>query len=113
MNNEALTIAINAYITKIQASYAAYYARCVADRDVDQAFADSQIKLFNESFRVDFGQSYAKIIKDGSVYGFIVLKAGQFKVGDVLKAASWKAPAKNFARGNVFTGVSNVQWTGA
>jgi hypothetical protein len=39
---------------------------------------------------------------------------GKFKRGDILKAASWKAPAKNFSRGNVLTGTLNrITWTGA
>ena len=50
-----------------------------------------------------------------SVSGFIV-KAGdkKFSEGDMLKAAGWAAPARNFARGNVLdgTGVYNVRWTG-
>jgi hypothetical protein len=28
----------------------------------------------------------------------------KFKLGDILKSASWKAPARNFERGNVLTG---------
>ena len=50
-----------------------------------------------------------------SVAGFIV-KAGdkKFREGDMLKAAGWAAPARNFARGNVLdgTGFNNARWTG-
>jgi len=50
-----------------------------------------------------------------SVSGFIV-KAGdkKFQEGDMLKAAGWAAPARNFARGNVLdgTGLGNARWTG-
>ena len=41
-------------------------------------------------------------------------KYGQpmFKKGDILKAASWSAPAKNRARGNILEGNYPIQWTG-
>jgi hypothetical protein len=35
-----------------------------------------------------------------------------FQDGDILKAASWAAPARNFPRGNVFKEY-RVSWTGA
>ena len=66
------------------------------------------------------GSRYWKIISNdrgggSSVKGFIA-KAGdkKFREGDMLKAAGWAAPARNFARGNVLDGrgVDNVRWTG-
>ena len=59
---------------------------------------------------VMFGKKYARIVMDhGSAWGFINLENG-----DVLKSASWRAPAKH-ARGNIFDahgGVKWVSWTG-
>ena len=67
------------------------------------------------------GSRYWKIVSTNgsgtsrSVSGFIV-KAGdkKFLEGDMLKAAGWAAPARNFARGNVLDGyrVDEVRWTG-
>ena len=57
------------------------------------------------------GKKYVKIISQTvhgtqmSSHSFVVIgDQGKFKHGDILKSASWKAPAKNFARGNVLTG---------
>jgi len=55
------------------------------------------------------GKKYVKIIShygtQMSSHSFVVIgDQGKFKNGDILKSASWKAPAKNFARGNVLTG---------
>ena len=74
---------------------------------------------FCEGLEVTEGSRYWKIISDKrgsrSVSGFIV-KAGdkKFREGDMLKAAGWAAPARNFARGNVLdgTGLGNARWTG-
>ena len=64
---------------------------------------------------MDEGRNYIKLIRDEdgrqSVVGFVVKKSPKaidnktnesFKVGDMLMAKSWSAPATNFARGNVF-----------
>lgn len=37
----------------------------------------------------------------------------KFKHGDILKSASWKAPARNFKRGNVLVGdYKQIRWCG-
>jgi len=60
------------------------------------------------------GKKYIKIVTRRGVWGFIVKEAeGRFNRGDVLKAAGWAAPAKNFARGNVFAGMKSPSWIGA
>jgi len=71
------------------------------------------------------GQKYQRVIHTSmggqrSVHSFIVLrdhttKQGLvLKQGDILKAASWKAPAMNFTRGNILEQnyVGRVRWTG-
>jgi|TARA_B110000879_G_C10903472_1_gene405447 hypothetical protein len=72
------------------------------------------------------GRNYLKLVRSddqgrSSVVGFIVKKAPKaidnktnqpFNIGDMLMAAGWSKPATNFARGNLFTGYSNVRWTG-
>ena len=57
------------------------------------------------------GRKYLKIVKDNSVWGFINLTNPKFKEGDILKAAGWRTPALNQARGNLFEDYS-VAWTG-
>ena len=73
-----------------------------------------------KGLEVTEGSRYWKIISNDrgggrSVKGFIA-KAGdkKFMEGDLLKAAGWNAPARNFARGNVLSGkgVDSVRWTG-
>ncbi len=72
----------------------------------------------NYSIRYEFGSKYIKIIKhywgSSSVAGFIVNSHNaKFPYGTLLKAASYKAPALNFSRGNIFELQNRTfAWTG-
>ena len=82
---------------------------------------EEMIETFCNGLEVKEGPRYCKIISTSgsgsqrSVNGFIA-KAGdkKFREGDMLKAAGWAAPARNFARGNVLdgTGFENARWSG-
>ena len=66
---------------------------------------------FRAGIEIKEGSKYIKIITDKSVWGFINKGNPKFEVGDLLKAATWRAPALNKARGNIFETYS-VAWTG-
>ena len=84
-----------------------------------RAINTTMYEEYCDGLEVTEGSRYWKITgKSGSsrsVKGFIA-KAGdkKFREGDMLKAAGWAAPARNFARGNVLdgTGLGNARWTG-
>jgi hypothetical protein len=70
-------------------------------------------------YSVESGRSYDKIISNNgvqkSVKGFICKKDNDkkgFKVGDMLKAATYNAPATNFTRGNIFDENVRIGWLG-
>lgn len=74
---------------------------------------DTFIDTFVNTLEIRKGKKYIKIIVEGAVKAFIVAKDdGKFKAGDLLKPASWAAPAKNSARGNVLEGKFSGGWTG-
>ena len=70
-----------------------------------------------DKFGIEFeaGSKYVKIVSisgggSRSVHCFVE-KAN----GNILRAASWKAPARNFVRGNVYdqaSYINRVRWTG-
>tara|TARA_B100001996_G_C18459454_1_gene515473 strand:+ start:321 stop:632 length:312 start_codon:yes stop_codon:yes gene_type:complete len=56
------------------------------------------------------GRKFVKIMNEDSVWGFVsmqqcVHKGSLVCVGDLLKAESWKTPAKH-SRGNIFDGTA-------
>ena len=70
-----------------------------------------------DKFGVEFetGKKYVKIVTisgggSRSVYCFV-----EKENGNIWRAASWKAPARNFIRGNVFdqkSYIDRIRWTG-
>ena len=114
--------AIENVLETMREDYKRWSGKCASH---DSA-AHSRIKAEMEEnycngLEVTEGSRYWKITSTNgsgtqrSVSGFIV-KAGdkKFLEGDMLKAAGWAAPARNFARGNVLDGyrVDEVRWTG-
>ena len=68
---------------------------------------------FNRGLDYTVGKKYIKIITNsGSVWGFVVVEPDEkFFEGDILMAAGWSKPARNQARGNIFSGY-DIEWTG-
>jgi hypothetical protein len=110
--NEAMNIAVNELIEAIKTDYFNFLTR-MNDRE-PSTFAKEQMETFYDKIEVRPGNKYIKIIKDRSVWGFIVNTENdkKFRKGDLLKAASWAAPARNAARGNILDGGYRIQWTG-
>ncbi len=106
---------MNELLEAIKSDYLQWTQRCAYARGNDELteINKNMIAEFNEKLHYEEGRKYIKVITGGSVWGFI-MKADdkQFKAGDILKAAGWAAPARNKPRGNVFTDLSWVQWTG-
>jgi hypothetical protein len=82
------------------------YARFLKDLDYPE-----------DKFGVEFdeGKKYVKVVSisgggSRSVFCFV-----EKENGNIWRAASWKAPARNFVRGNVFDQASyidRIRWTG-
>lgn len=76
------------------------------------------IEVFNKGLRYELGRKYIKIITasgtQDSVWGFVVNidNDKKFRKGDILKAAGWAAPTRNFSRGNILDGGYTIRWTG-
>jgi len=105
--------AIENLISAIHADYVRFSGDLSDLPEDRRAHRMGMIEEFKNSLSAVEGKKYIKIAKDGSVWGFVVNVHDDkmFRYGDILKAASWAAPARNGARGNVFEEYS-VQWTG-
>jgi hypothetical protein len=110
-----LDLALPAYIDAIDRDYRTWQGKTEGKGESD---IQKEMALeFTQSIKVIKGSKFLKVVKRGSVHSFICVKPqGKFVVGDILKAASYAAPAKNFARGNILDVASyenRVRWTGA
>ena len=78
-----------------------------------EGYSKEQVEQWDNKTKVSFGKKFIKIVQDTGVFAFVMKEdSGRFKKGDILKAASWRAPALNSPRGNVLTGNYAIQWTG-
>lgn len=96
MPNETIKAAVEKYVSALQIKVNEYFA--ARFKNLTPPVLDAQ-----------YGQKYAKIVRveehSRSVHSFVALvdiatKEITAKAGDILKAASWKAPAPH-ARGSI------------
>jgi hypothetical protein len=80
-----------------ESAFASFVAGC---KEIVKANDEKFNNVLKSSIVVEHGRRYVRLVKvdasSRSAYCFV-----DTKNGDVLKAASWKAPAKG-ARGNIF-----------
>lgn len=95
---------LDRYASKIKADYAAFTKGGNRDIVVEFEWGSKFIKVTSATY----GQK--------SVHSFIAKGSNpkdKWPEGTILKAASWRAPAQNFARGNIYdTVLQRVRWTG-
>jgi hypothetical protein len=89
--------AVSEFIQKVNADIDAYYAKHLSS-------------LTPEHLVLEVGNKFLKLWKGNCCWGFISridgdLKGAPIKKGDLLKAASYKVPAKH-ARGNIMDGTA-------
>ena len=99
---------------ELQTAINQYLAACAQDYTRRFATTDRQI-----TFTLDAGRKFIRVWRtfkgesQRSCHAFINVSHPKFKMGDLLKPETWKAPALNAARGNVLDRTSyRAQWTG-
>ena len=118
--SEEFTSLVTNYLETIKSDYATSMRRG-EKTDTMKSVSEKMIKEFVEGLHFTVGQKYIRVVTSNghqrSVHSFIVntYEDNKFQFGDILKAAGWATPARNFRRGNVFETESyqNVRWTGA
>ena len=96
--------AMDNLLVKIQEDYDKWGSRSGIDKKLD--------------LKLKPGRKFIKVVEDTRVWGFISLVDGEhkgapIKVGDIMKAAGWRAPAKH-SRGSIFDKEfhKSFSWTG-
>ncbi len=109
--NEEMTQRIELLLEDIRTDYAKWSERMY------ESFSEKDtaryIEEFNDSLSYEVGQKYVRIVRDNSVWGFVVATEDdkKFPQGEILKAAGFKTPTRNAGRGNLFTEYT-IEWTG-
>jgi hypothetical protein len=118
-NTITMEQALENYIKKIGDDYENWTlgSRALLSADnIEKRIRENSVVEFKDGLEYRKGSKYIKVVKTDnqeSVHSFIVNihNDKKFKYGDILKAASWNTPARNFARGNVFENYK-VRWVG-
>ena len=113
MNNE-MKEGMEMMLEHMRADYCGWSR--IGFRDISEEILSDSEKRYWDGLHYTVGQKYIKVISEsGSVSGFIVNSENdkKFRLGDILKPAGWRGPAKNFARGNILErNFSRLRWTG-
>jgi hypothetical protein len=106
---------LTAYLDHIRADYTSWQNLAAKTDPISVKIREEMNQRFVTNVKVEHGSKYVRVVTNGGAHSFIVVKdTPKFPAGTILKAASWKAPATNFARGNILSGdFSRVTWTGA
>ena len=118
-NNMTMADALKEYKKKIGDDYENWTlgSKALLSADnIEKRIKENSVVEFKNGIDHICGSKYIKVIRrdnQTSVHSFIVniYDDDKFKYGDILKASSWNAPARNFARGNVFENYK-VRWVG-
>jgi hypothetical protein len=101
-------------IAKLHEALKADYNRFMAG---DDPIKNEMREEYADSLSYKTGSKYIAIKTGGGAHSFIVNTDTdkKFSYGDILKAAGYNAPARNFARGNIFVDedLPKIAWTGA
>ena len=105
---------ITTLLARITEDYTRFLTRGKGLQEGDD-WAKERLEQFTDGLTVVKGSKYLRIETDRSVWGYVVNTDSDklFKEGDILKAAGWNGPARNFARGNVMNDGYETRWTGA
>ena len=112
MSNTEIKTSLRRYLDHIYTDYTAWMNRGKFGKIETK---ERMIADFAESLSFKMGSKYVKVVQRGAVHSFIVNTNDdpKFAFGDILKSASYSAPARNFARGNIFDETYGATWTGA